>query len=661
MKRLTAFLFALALLPAAAADPPGRVGRLAWIEGEALTYTDADAGWEGARINTHLTSENSVWTQPRSRAEVRAGSIALRLEEASQLDIARLDDYELYAHLARGSLAVRVRYFEKGESIFISTPEARFQIRGNGRFRIDSDADRGESRLTVFAGTARLEGSGGAVVVDTGRTVVVSGGERPQYQFETAVTTSIDEWALARDERSSDGQASRYVSPRMTGWEDLDQYGEWRSEPEYGTVWYPSRVEAGWAPYRYGRWAHVRPWGWTWVDDAPWGYAPFHYGRWVYVRNRWGWYPGRYDPRPVWAPALVGWVGTPGWSLTVSSGPVGVVGWYPLSPWDRYEPWYRVQPTYVTHVNRVVIVDRRPPSAVHYRDHATVATRDVFGSRRPVRDSMPAVPREVVAQQPVVSGSAVLPATNVVRSRPGAVAPGIAPPQGTPSAVNPGRPAGSQPPLPGQPAPNVIAPAPSAVNPGRPAGSQPPLPGQTTPNVFAPAQPAGRMTTRPGDALPASPTPPGALPVPAPQTAPPVTNAPARPAFTNRQPQQAPVETSRPAMPAMPAAPAAPAMPSAPPAPNVMRMAPRPEPQQAPPATAPRPADPARPAEAPVYRQPRGAPPEASRAKPEARPEAAPPNAVKPVDKPAQSTRGPKEEKPAKEEKPQKESGQRER
>jgi len=644
MKQLTAFLFALALLPAAAADPPGRVGRLAWIEGEALTYTDADAGWEAARINAHLTSENSVWTQPRSRAEVRAGSIALRLEEASQLDIARLDDDGLHAHLARGSLSVRVRYFEKGESIVISTPEARFQIRGNGRFRIDSDADRGESRLTVFAGTARLEGSGGAVIVDTGRTVAVTGGERSQYRFETAVTTGIDEWALARDERFAEGQASRYVSPRMTGWEDLDQYGEWRSEPEYGTVWYPSRVEVGWAPYRNGRWAHVRPWGWTWVDDAPWGYAPFHYGRWVHVRNRWGWFPGRYDPRPVWAPALVGWVGTPGWSLTINSGPVGVVGWYPLSPWDRYEPWYRVQPTYVTHVNRVVIVDRRPPhGGGHYRDHATVATRDVFGSRRPVRDSMPTVPRDVVARQPVASGSAVLPATNVARPRPGMVPPGTSPSQG----------------------------APSAVSPGRPAGSQPPLPGQVTPNVIAPAPSTGRIPTRPGDALPASPTPPGALPVPAPQTAPPVTNAPARPAFTNRQPQQAPRESSRPAMPAMPAMPAAPAVPAppaTPPTPNVTRMAPRSEPQQSPSAASPRPADSARPAEAPVYRQPRGASPETPRARPEAprearpaKPEGAPPPAAKPVEKPAQSTRAPKEDKPAKDDKPPKESGQRER
>jgi hypothetical protein len=42
-------------------------------------------------------------------------------------------------------------------------------------------------------------------------------------------------------------------------------------------------------------------------------------------------------------------------------------------------------------------------------------------------------------------------------------------------------------------------------------------------------------------------------------------------------------------------------------------------------------------------------------------PEGAPPPAAKPVEKPAQSTRGPKEDKPPKEEKPQKESGQRER
>ena len=112
---------------------------------------------------------------------------------------------------------------------------------------------------------------------------------------------------LRRDERWIERRSTTYVSSYMTGYEDLDTYGEWRQEPDYGPLWFPSRVAATWAPYRYGHWGYVRPWGWTWIDDAPWGYAPFHYGRWVYVRNRWAWHPGERDVRPVWAPALVAW------------------------------------------------------------------------------------------------------------------------------------------------------------------------------------------------------------------------------------------------------------------------------------------------------------------------------------------------------------------
>jgi len=64
-------------------------------------------------------------------------------------------------------------------------------------------------------------------------------------------------------------------------------------------------MPAGWAPYREGHWAWVEPWGWTWIDDEPWGFAPFHYGRWAFVAGAWSWVPGRLDPavRPVYAPA----------------------------------------------------------------------------------------------------------------------------------------------------------------------------------------------------------------------------------------------------------------------------------------------------------------------------------------------------------------------
>ena len=97
-------------------------------------------------------------------------------------------------------------------------------------------------------------------------------------------------------------RTAQYVAPDVTGYEDLDDNGTWSSEAEYGYVWTPTSVAVGWSPYHDGRWAWVAPWGWTWIDDAPWGYAPFHYGRWAHVRNRWCWVPGprhvaRFTPR----------------------------------------------------------------------------------------------------------------------------------------------------------------------------------------------------------------------------------------------------------------------------------------------------------------------------------------------------------------------------
>ena len=60
----------------------------------------------------------------------------------------------------------------------------------------------------------------------------------------------------------------------MTGYEDLDENGDWSYVAGYGPCWRPRGVVVGWAPYRFGHWAYVGPWGWTWVEDEPWGFAP---------------------------------------------------------------------------------------------------------------------------------------------------------------------------------------------------------------------------------------------------------------------------------------------------------------------------------------------------------------------------------------------------
>src|SRR5205085_11868393 len=139
-----------------------------------------------------------------------------------------------------------------------------------------------------------------------------------------------DRWSAERDRQEDRVASTRYVSPQMTGYEDLDRYGSWRTLPEYGAVWTPTRIAADWAPYRHGHWVWVSPWGWTWVDDAPWGFAPFHYGRWVWADSYWAWAPGRIAPRPVYAPALVAFVGGSHASLSISIGRGPAVGWFPL-------------------------------------------------------------------------------------------------------------------------------------------------------------------------------------------------------------------------------------------------------------------------------------------------------------------------------------------
>jgi hypothetical protein len=160
----------------------------------------------------------------------------------------------------------------------------------------------------------------------------------------------FDDWCRVRDDRERDSESERYVSPDVIGAGDLDHYGHWQTTPDYGAVWVPA-VASGWAPYHYGHWAWIEPWGWTWVDDEPWGFAPFHYGRWVYDDGAWGWVPGPRVVRPVYAPALVAWVGGGGVSVGISIGGAPTVGWFPLGYGEPYIPPYGGSRNYFRQVN----------------------------------------------------------------------------------------------------------------------------------------------------------------------------------------------------------------------------------------------------------------------------------------------------------------------
>ncbi len=175
-------------------------------------------------------------------------------------------------------------------------------------------------------------------------------------KFFTALYLSITLLCIVNP---SEGKAQGRIS-FQTFYDELEPYGRWYDDPQYGNVWSPD-VARDFQPYSTdGHWI-VTEYGNTWVSDYNWGWAPFHYGRWEFNDyNGWFWIPD-YE----WAPAWVAW----------RSGR-GYYGWAPLGygmhinininiPVRR---WIFVPERYIMH-SRVYDYCVRRPQIVHIYRH----------------------------------------------------------------------------------------------------------------------------------------------------------------------------------------------------------------------------------------------------------------------------------------------------
>lgn len=398
--------------PVRAADLPARVGRIALTQGQVVIGADVGAEMEAAQVNWPVTGGNTVATAAGARTEIRIGSTSIRLDGDSSLEVVALDDSALRLRLHYGSANVRVRNPDLVAGFELATPQARVLLQQPALLRVDAERVRDTSSVEVFDGVALVDGGGSQLTLRAGKGADIG---EDDVRTLAALPDAFDDWSAQRDRLESRAAAARYVDTEMTGYEDLDRYGSWRVDNDYGPLWTPA-VAAGWVPYRDGSWTWLDPWGWTWVDNAPWGYAPFHYGRWVQVDSRWAWAPGRRPPGvrrdyPVWSPALVGWVGGAGWNVTFrdrSHGPG--LGWYPLSPHERFVPGYRLSDERLRWLNGQVRPDAHPDPrrGRDYRPQGlTVVPQDRFGrpgrvnvSRAPISTAPPALAQNLLAGVP---------------------------------------------------------------------------------------------------------------------------------------------------------------------------------------------------------------------------------------------------------------------
>ena len=424
MRRTTGYFTAFALITAAAAiaqggDPPSRVARLNYMTGPVSFRPGSVEDWAAAMPNYPLTTGDHLWTDAGGRTELHIGSTAIRMDSQTALGIVNLDDRIAQLSLTGGALNVHIRAMRPDEAFEVDTPNVAVLLHA-GDYRINVDGERNITWVTPREGQADVSGGGANFPVRAPQSAQISGQEPVSQQMGMAAPPDpFDSWSMERERRELSQVSARYVPRDMIGYEDLDAYGTWRNVPPYGMVWVANSMAPGWAPYHNGHWAWVEPWGWTWIDDAPWGFAPFHYGRWAFAGGMWVWVPGRIvaGVRPMYAPALVAFVGGPRFGVGIAvGGGGGMAAWFALGPGEVYRPAYHVSDVYVTninvvHVTNVTVINQVNVNNVHYMNQGvpgavTAVPHDAFVGGRPVHEAAVRMDEREMANAPVMGSTA---------------------------------------------------------------------------------------------------------------------------------------------------------------------------------------------------------------------------------------------------------------
>ena len=405
--------FLLTSAPAAAQSdaPPGRVGRLSYLSGRVSLQISGDSSWSDATINYPLATGDRLYVEQGGRAEVEFGGITLRLSDATDVTVTEVSDYLLQIGISSGSARLTVEALDADDSLELDTPDGPLVVTAPGVYRLSISPVRG-TVVAVDRGAVTVGGAEGATSVQSGQAVALTADDTLRVtDIDVPDESDFDKWGGDRDRGLAASTSAQYVDPTTPGYADLDDAGVWETDAGYGPVWYPT-VVVGWAPYRYGRWVWIEPWGWTWVESEPWGYAPFHYGRWVYVHRRWGWVPGPRVRRPCYAPALVVFVGV---------NRVGVQAWFPLGPREVYHPWYHASDRYRRRLNGDLDITTVDVTRTRYvnRDRGfTAVSSETFRGGIPVaRRTVTVSPAQVTSAR-VIPHPAVMPTVVAMRGRP---------------------------------------------------------------------------------------------------------------------------------------------------------------------------------------------------------------------------------------------------
>jgi hypothetical protein len=297
---------------------PVRIARVSFLNGDVTWRTDSSSDWSDATVNLPIREGAQISVPNDGRAEVQFddGSL-LRIAAGSVVTLQSLysDSQGEFTELALQSGTATMHLMNQYGVFQIDTPDGSVKASGPARIRVDDTEDL---KVGVQEGKATVTNSSGENTLHVGDFGELASAGASAKVMDLPEQDAWDQFCDSRDQLVAQSDPDLPSDINLVAG-DLNSYGSWSSDPDYGRVWYPAPTYAGWRPYHDGRWVWVSPFGWTWVGSEPWGWAPYHYGTWVYRRRGWCWVPG--PATQYWCPAVV-----------TFSEYNGNVAWVPLCP-----------------------------------------------------------------------------------------------------------------------------------------------------------------------------------------------------------------------------------------------------------------------------------------------------------------------------------------
>ncbi len=133
-------------------DPPSRVARISYLDGNVSFQPSGTEDWSAAAKNRPVTVGDKLWTDQDSRAELQAGQASMHLGSMTALSFLNLDENITQVRIAEGAVNFRVREMCEGDLYEIDTPNAAFTVKEAGAFRVDVNENGDGTRITVIRG-----------------------------------------------------------------------------------------------------------------------------------------------------------------------------------------------------------------------------------------------------------------------------------------------------------------------------------------------------------------------------------------------------------------------------------------------------------------------------------------------------------------------------